>query len=194
MNKPRSDKKLEALSEEQERVLWKLLTTPGVRYDDAREFVKKEFGIALGSNRALSAWYQERAARELIESTVRHAAVADECAGILSEKAPAMKQAAKGRLSQLLFQASVDGAQPKVLKDIAAVLGGLEYDEREAERLKLDREQIALDRDKFEFNAAKAALKAATELKQIAADASLDEDARIQAARERLFGKALATT
>lgn len=47
--------------------------------------------------------------------------------------------------------------------------------------------QIALD--KFQFRAAEAALKFASELKQIAGDTSLDDAARVDAARRRLFGE-----
>jgi hypothetical protein len=50
------------------------------------------------------------------------------------------------------------------------------------------REQTSIDRQKFEFDAAKAALKVLPELKVIAADNSLDDSAKIDKVREKLFG------
>lgn len=47
---------------------------------------------------------------------------------------------------------------------------------------------IAHEREKFEFDAAKAALKCLPQLKAIAADKSLDETTRLDAARKHLFG------
>lgn len=47
---------------------------------------------------------------------------------------------------------------------------------------------LALDREKFEFDAAKAALKAASELKAIAADKTLSQADKVNQARLKLFG------
>lgn len=49
--------------------------------------------------------------------------------------------------------------------------------------------QLAIDR--FQFDAAKAALKHAKELRRIAGDRDLSDDARVDAARKRLFGVAV---
>ncbi len=51
-------------------------------------------------------------------------------------------------------------------------------------------EQTQLAGKKFEFDAAKAALKHAAELKKIAGDRTLNEGSRIEAARLKLFGVA----
>lgn len=62
---------------------------------------------------------------------------------------------------------------------------------REEIRLKrlgqLDR-QITLERDKFEFDAAKAALKIWPSIKQISSDKALSEPDKVQAVRQKLFG------
>ena len=50
-------------------------------------------------------------------------------------------------------------------------------------------EALRLSRDKFEFDASKAALSQLELLRGVAADASLDEDAKIAAVRRALFGK-----
>lgn len=50
-------------------------------------------------------------------------------------------------------------------------------------------EKLKLEREKFQFEAAKAALAHVAELKSIAADRSLDNKERIAAVRKRLFGE-----
>ncbi len=47
---------------------------------------------------------------------------------------------------------------------------------------------LKLEKDKFEFDAAKACLKALPALKAIATDKGLDENERLNAVREKLFG------
>ena len=49
-------------------------------------------------------------------------------------------------------------------------------------------EQLRLDREKFEYNAAKKAMEFAAEIKTVAADDGLDDDEKIQKVREALFG------
>lgn len=48
---------------------------------------------------------------------------------------------------------------------------------------------LNLEREKFEFDAAKACLKALPALKAIASDKALDENAKLTAVREKLFGE-----
>lgn len=57
-------------------------------------------------------------------------------------------------------------------------------------RLKQLGEQIALDRDKFQFDAAKMCMKQLPMLKAIVADKSLTDDQRIEQIRMKLFGVA----
>jgi len=53
---------------------------------------------------------------------------------------------------------------------------------------KLNREVLSLDRDKFEFDAAKACLTHLPFLKQISAHKGLSEEEKIQAVRKKLWG------
>ena len=48
--------------------------------------------------------------------------------------------------------------------------------------------EIERERERFQFDAARAALKCLPQLKAIAADKSMDEPARLNAARKHLFG------
>ena len=54
--------------------------------------------------------------------------------------------------------------------------------------------ELSLDRDKFQFDAAKAALAVLPELLAIKRDSSLSEDAKLEQARLKLFGTLPAST
>lgn len=54
--------------------------------------------------------------------------------------------------------------------------------------LAVAKEQLALEREKFEFDASRAALEHANALQAIAVDRRLDDSAKIQKAREQMFG------
>ena len=57
------------------------------------------------------------------------------------------------------------------------------------QHLALARERLALERAKFEFNAAREALNHHATLGKIMADTNRDDEDKIQAAREMIFGK-----
>jgi hypothetical protein len=63
--------------------------------------------------------------------------------------------------------------------------------EHRAEMINITKEKLALDRTKFEFNAARAALLHFKPLQKIAEDKSLDDESKIRAAREAMFGTAV---
>ena len=67
-----------------------------------------------------------------------------------------------------------------------------QFDQRAAEQrdlqLQLNRERLNHHRRVFEFNAARAALAAACQLQQIANDPHMDDEQKIWAAQERIFG------
>jgi hypothetical protein len=56
------------------------------------------------------------------------------------------------------------------------------------QQIGLKREQLNLDRDKFEFDAAKACLKQLPELKAISTNKSLSETQKVEQIRLKLFG------
>ncbi len=66
--------------------------------------------------------------------------------------------------------------------------------EKFAENARQKREQLALSREKFETSASELAMKHAAEIKTIAADRSLNADAKVAQVRQRLFGFAPTAT
>ncbi len=79
-----------------------------------------------------------------------------------------------------------DGA--KLIMQGVSRLTAAERTELSRDKLDIENGKLQLQRDKFEFNASKLALACLPELRAIANDPSLDNDAKLLAVRKRLFG------
>jgi hypothetical protein len=91
---------------------------------------------------------------------------------------------------QIAFELSNSpGITAKQFKTLSRWVLRMRDQEHADQHLALARERLALERAKFEFNAAREALNHHTQLGQILADPHADDEAKIQAARERIFGK-----
>ena len=100
------------------------------------------------------------------------------------------------KLQGVIGVAQADPRTPEgrdlILKTAPSIIGlrSVNLDQLKAKgRYKQKAEEIELSRDKFQFNAAKAVLAHAKELRAIATDRSLDDDAKIQRIRARVFGQ-----
>ena len=81
------------------------------------------------------------------------------------------------------------GINSKLFKALSRWVLKMRDQEHAEQHLALARERLALERARFEFNAAREALNHHTQLGQILADPHADDEAKIHAARERIFGK-----
>lgn len=120
----------------------------------------------------------ERAEKDINEA----ASVARARVQVTKDAGVSFGAALEAEFAQDLYQLKLAGASDEVL-DAAT--------ERYVKVAKANqaRKDSELELTKFQFNAARAALKHAAELKQIAGDSTLDEEARVDAARRRLFGE-----
>src|SRR6185503_13939340 len=165
MRKPRADAKLLNLPEEQQAQLadWLL---DGMPYHQAAALVEKDFRVSVGISAFPGFWAAVCVPQLLLRRNRAHStaeAVADEAA-----KQPGrFDQATIDALKQKAFeQAMSPGADPKAVKAIfSLVLKARDQD--------LDEKQLTLDREKFQFDAAKACLAQLPALKQIAANPQL---------------------
>ncbi len=180
MQKPRSDAKLLNLPEEKQAQLvdWLLGGTP---YHEARALVQKEFGVSV-SLASLSHFYQAVCTPHLIRRRAQAVGMAAEVARA-AESSPAQFDAATvDAIRQKAFELAISPmSQPKDVKALFMLLQKSRDQELKAETLKLDRE-------KFEFDAAKSALEALPALQQIARTPGLDEREKIDRVRRQLFG------
>jgi hypothetical protein len=169
-----------SLPEEQQAQLadWLLSNIP---YHKAKELVEKEFGVTTSLG-ALSAFWDDVCSLKLITRMHQAAATADEIAEAARARPGQFDTATIAALKQKAFELAISPhAAPKDVKALYMLLTKNRDQELKADQLKLDRER-------FEFSAAKAALAQLPELRHIAGDKSLDGDAKLLAVRKALFG------
>lgn len=184
MKKTRADAKLLNLPEPQQAALAEMLLG-GMPYHIAREVAAKPppdgFGVRVSLS-AFTPFWQEVCVPHLLARRSR---------ALTAANAIGTAAAGSGKRFDAAF---IDGLKQRAVEiflqpnpepdEIAAVVGQA----LKAQDMELKREQIALARDKFEFDAAAAALKELPALRAIAQDNGLDDGAKLQAVRQRLFG------
>jgi hypothetical protein len=154
----------------------------GMPYHRAKELVEKEFEVKT-SIAALSAFWDEVCTSALIARRQQAVTTADEIAAEVEKKPGQFDAATIDAIKQKAFELSIS---PQSAPGEVKALFGLLLKARDQE---LNAEELKLARERFEFDAARAALAALPDLRAIAGDKSLDETGRINAIRRRLFGK-----
>jgi hypothetical protein len=182
MRKPRPDSKLLNLPEEaQHAIIDRMLN--GNTYLQVKDYILEKYQIET-SAAALSKFWETMAAPVLLARRHRAVETADEIADEAIARPGKFDAATIDALKQKAFELAIaPGADPRDVKSLfMLVLKARDQD--------LDERQLKLDLDRFQFDAAKAALAQLPALRQIAGDKSLNSDARLQAARKKLFGEA----
>jgi hypothetical protein len=181
MRKPRSDAKLLNLPEEQQAQLADWLLS-GIPYQTVKKMVQDSYSIdtSLG---ALSSFYNNVCGAALIARRQRAVSTADDIASAAAATPGKFDSATIDALKQKAFELSINpGSDPRDVKSLFMLV-------LKARDQQLDQDHLALDRDKFQFDAAKACLEKLPELKTIAADRGMSEDDKLTAARKALFGE-----
>lgn len=180
MSKPRSDAKLLNLPEEQQAQLCDWLLS-GLPYHQAKAMLLDQFKVET-SLAALHNFYDSVCAAELIARRRRAVTTAEEIAGEAAKKPGQFDAATIDALKQKSFELSISRrADPRDVKSLfMLVLKARDQD--------LAERNIDLAREKFEFDAAKAALEVLPELRRISDDRSISEGDKLTQARLALFG------
>jgi len=139
--KPRSDKKLEALSEDQADQLYLLMRVPGASLVDVKKIVLEKFSLDV-STRALSKFWREYTEQLNRERILRSARNADQFGAKLAERVPDIAKALKAQLMHIAFDAGMQGVDIKTIETIMNIVGGMDQAE-------LTKARIALDMEKF---------------------------------------------
>lgn len=191
MSKLRTDSWASALTEEQS---WQLYyKSRALRWNEAADWAVKEFGVDAPSRTAFYAWLGRMRAEESAHRLEQAATAAAEAAALAKTKTSDEAQIAayKAMATELALRTgSADEAAKFV--NMAAALSERRLRAREldikARAQETKDEQLKLAREKFEFDAAKAAMDKAAEIKSISADDSLAADEKIAKVRAALFG------
>jgi len=191
MSKLRTDSWASSLTEEQS---WQLYyKSRALRWNEAAEWAVKEFGIDSPSRTAFYAWLGRMRAEESAHRLEQAATAAAEAAALAKTQTSDEAQIAayKAMATELALRTgSADEAAKFV--NMAAALSERRLRAREldikARAQETKDEQLKLAREKFEFDAAKAAMDKAAEIKRISADDALAADEKIAKVRAALFG------
>jgi hypothetical protein len=181
MPKPRSDAKLLNLPEEQLAQLSDWLLS-GMPYHKAKALVKETFHVET-SLAALSNFYETICCSALIARRQQAVSTADEIATAAQTKPGRFDAATIDALKQKAFELSISPmSNPKDVKNLFSLV-------LKARDQEIDEKQLSLARDKFQFDAAKAALDKLQDLRDIANNKGLSDEAKLTQARLKLFGE-----
>jgi hypothetical protein len=168
------------MTEEQQAQLAEWLLS-GVPYHSAKKMLADTFQVST-SFAALSDFYQSVCAAELIARRQRAVTTADEIADCANKMPGKFDAATIEALKQKAFELSINpGADPRDVKSLFMLV-------LKARDQELNERQLSLDREKFEFDAARAAMRKLPELRAIAQNKSLSDADKISQARMKLFG------
>ena len=182
MNKLRCDSTWAALAPPQKEALTRWLFEENLGYDAVLARVQKEFGLT-ASKTSLAGYYQTLAREHLCdEFSDAHATAAS----VLDAEAklPALRDAALKLIGKKLLDCTLQRGTPRELPALANLLLCSEQHE-------IQHAWLALAREKFEFKAAKAALKALPLVNEMNQEDEARETARIEKIKLALFGRRL---
>ena len=181
MRKTRSDAVLLNLPEAQQAKLAEWLLH-GVPYYQAQILVEKEFGVTVKSLSAFGDFWQQVCQPALLEQRRKAATMAGDRNEEAQKNPAGFDKATMDAISQKAYElAENPNAKPGDVKSIMMLL-------LKAKDQEFEREKLAFDRQKFEFDAAAACLVKLPELKVISTDKGLSEPQKVEQIRLRLFG------
>jgi hypothetical protein len=181
MSKRRSDSILLHLPEEQQAQLCEWMMS-GVPAWKCKELLEKEFGVSFRSLSVFKPFWEEVVEPAIKGKWARAAGTANRFAQEIAAHPTKFDEATIAALKQKAFELAISpGQDPEAVKAVfSLVLKARDQD--------LDAENLKLQRDRFEFDAARRAMEEAAKIKTIAADGALNSDQKIAAVRKVLFG------
>lgn len=191
MSKLRTDSWAAGLTEEQS---WQLYyKSRALRWNEAADWAVKEFGVDAPSRTAFYAWLGHMRADESAHRLEQAATAAAEAAALA--KTQTSDEAQIAAYKAMATELALRTGSAKEAEKFINMAGALADKRLKAAELKLKAraqetkdEQLKLAREKFEFDAAKAAMDKAAEIKSISADDALAADEKIAKVRAALFG------
>jgi len=192
MGKIRTDSWAAGLSEEQSWALYSKARR--CQWQEAAAWAVKEFGLEKGPSRtAFYAWMTAMREEEHEHRMGQAAIAAAEAAALGGRctKDEALIQAFKALATDVALTTGDAKTASAFVNSAMAIKDRLQKEQelalKSAAQSTKD-EQLKLAREKFEFDAAKAAMEKAAEIKTISADDSLAADEKIAKVRAALFG------
>ena len=174
--KPRSDAKLKTMPEEQQAAVIEWLSKESL--ESTRQRVAREYDIKT-SWAALSEFREWWNLREQFKRTQN---TTEDLVELQRQLDTGLSEEQIQEYGQRVFSLLALKTEDPDVWDSTQKIG---LKRREIE---LNREKLELERQRWQFDAAKAVLVKFDEIRAIRDDGTLDEDARLDRVRERLFG------
>jgi hypothetical protein len=175
--KPRCDCKPLKLIDADQQQLFEWIKLLG--FEKARLKAIDDLGhtFSIGSlHNAYHYWMRADSENRIFQAVTGADAIIDAAADNL----PKINHAMEAMLNQAAFEA-VLSKDPEAIKTLVELT-------LKVSKAGMEEKALQLQIDRFQFDAAKAAMKHAAELKSIAGDKGMSNDAKIDAVRRRLFG------
>jgi predicted DNA-binding ribbon-helix-helix protein len=186
--KPRADSVLKTLPEERQREIIERMRAPEMTLAMMCAELRKD-GVETSTS-ALSRFWEFwhlregfRADEQTVEQLIEQ----------LKAEIPGLSDEQLDQMGQRTF--SLLALRKQDLEGFVSIRTAANVGKIEAAKLRLREraearmvEKLSLERDKFQFSASEACLKHLPALREIAADNSLDQNAKIDAIRNKLFG------
>jgi len=179
MSKLRSDSTWAVLTPPQKETITEWLFEENLGYDEALERIRKEFGIS-ASKSSLASYYQSLANERLCEDLSEAHALANQACGA-NANVSTWRGAAVRIIGKKLMDCALKPGPAKELPTLATLI-------LQSEQHEIQREWLALARERFEFKASKAALKVLPLLDEMNRDDEAREIARIETIKRKIFG------
>lgn len=186
MQKTRPDAVLLNLPEEQQAKLADWLLS-GMPYHEAKLLVEKEFGVSV-SLAVFSHFWRDVCTPHLLAKRRRIMTSADARAEEAKNSPGQFDRATLDAISQKAYElAESPNSAPKDVKAVMMLL-------LKSADQRFKEEKLAFDKQKFQWDAAKACLALLPELKTISSDKTLNEAEKVEQIRLKLFGVLAAQT
>jgi hypothetical protein len=182
MSKPRSDSTLDNLPPNQRETLERWLFEENLGYEAAAKRLHADFNIK-SSTTGVWGFYQRRAQARLLDRITRNKAKANAVVERFTQEPADLYRGALNMISEIAFdKATKEELDVETIYNFTKLLiAGRKEDVRA--------EALTLARDRFQFDAAKACLAHLPALRSIAQDNKLDQNAKLDAIRQKLFGQ-----
>lgn len=178
--KPRSDSRLKTLPEERQRGIVELLRKKSLA-EVRKELRADGIETSCTSLSEFFSWWQlKEQFRELEGDT-------ETMLGLLKKQRPELSEDELARYGNSVFQLKAIKLQD--VESYTRLMSARHRAVMDWKKLDLRKEELRLQREKFEFDAAKAALARLPELRVISQNRSLDQNAKIEQVRLKLFGQ-----
>jgi hypothetical protein len=183
MTKPKANSILDALPPNQRETLVRWLFEENLGYAAAAQRLWQDFSVRC-SPTAVANFYQRQAGQQMLDRIAASRSNANLVVEKLMQNPADTMAAMLGMIGQIAFDKAFQSGKDLDVETIAefaklALLG---------RKQEMDAASLQLQRDKFQFDAAKAALAQLPALRKIASDKSLDETGKLEQVRLKLFG------